>query len=233
MFRTCLLTTLLMCCTLAVADDMPRTITVTGTGSASAAPDRASLRMSIVAKHPTVAEAQREAGDVVAKILSMADDLGIDRDDIDTTGSSIRADYRWNRQREEQELRGYISERQMRIEVDDIDKLGAIVEGAVEAGVNQVSPPELDSSERRDAYRRALDAAARDAHANARQLADSLNTGLGSVQQISVGSQPSRPPMPYMRMAAAADSAESGAAETYNPASLSFDATVTVVYLLD
>ena len=60
---------------------------------------------------------------------------------------------------EEQELRGYIAERQLTIEIDDLDKLGALVEGAVAAGVNQVSPPQLDSSKRKETYRQALRAA--------------------------------------------------------------------------
>ncbi len=102
--------------------------------------------------------------------------------------------------------------------------------GAVEVGVNQVSPPQLDSSKRREAYREALDAAARDAKANAAQLAKSLGAKLGEVLQITTESQPA-PPMPFMR-SAMADTMESTAPETYNAANLTFDATVTAVFEL-
>jgi uncharacterized protein YggE len=214
----------------ALAQQELRTITVNGIGSSSVAPDRAAVQMSIVAMSSTVAAAQEVAADVAAKVLEVTGNLGIDREQVDTTGSSVRPDYRWNREREEQELRGYIAERQIQVDLRDLDKLGALIEGAVEAGVNQVSPPQLDSSKRRDAYREALDAAARDAQANAAQLANSLGAKLGDVLQITTDSQPA-PPRPFMR-AAMADSMEAAAPETYNAANLEFDATITAVFEL-
>jgi uncharacterized protein YggE len=214
----------------ALAQQELRTITVNGIGSSSVAPDRAAVQMSIVARSSTVAAAQEVAADVAAKVLEVTGNLGIDREQVDTTGSSVRPDYRWNREREEQELRGYIAERQIQVDLRDLDKLGALIEGAVEAGVNQVSPPQLDSSKRREAYREALDAAARDAQANAAQLASSLGARLGEVLQITTDSQPA-PPRPFMR-AAMADSMEATAPETYNAANLEFDATITAVFEL-
>jgi uncharacterized protein YggE len=214
----------------APAQDQVRTITVSGTGSSSVAPDRANVQMSIVANRPTVGAAQEAAAVVTARLLEVTDKLDIDRDRVDTTGSSVRPDYRWNREREEQELRGYVAERQMQVDVRDLEKLGALIEGAVEVGVNQVSPPQLDSSKRRDAYRAALDAAAKDARANAAQLAKSLDAKLGDVLQITTASQPA-PPMPMMR-ATMADSMEASAPETYNAANLNFNAHITVVFEL-
>ena len=214
----------------ALAQQELRTITVNGIGSSSVAPDRAAVQMSIVARSSTVAAAQEVAADVAAKVLEVTGNLGIDREQVDTTGSSVRPDYRWNREREEQELRGYIAERQIQVDLRDLDKLGALIEGAVEAGVNQVSPPQLDSSKRGEAYREALDAAARDAQANAAQLASSLGARLGEVLQITTDSQPA-PPRPFMR-AAMADSMEATAPETYNAANLGFDATITAVFEL-
>jgi uncharacterized protein YggE len=222
--------TLLMLSTSVLALDELRTITVHGTGSSSVSPDRASVQMSIVARSATVNAAQEAAAAVTAKVLDMSSKLGIDRERIDTTGSSVRPDYRWNREREEQELRGYVAQRQIRVDIRDLEKLGALIEGAVEAGVNQVSPPQLDSGKRRDSYREALDAAAKDAQANAAQLAKSLGAKLGDVLRITTVSQPA-PPMPMMRMAMA-ESVESSAPETYNAANLNFEATITAVFEL-
>ncbi len=221
---------LLLLSAAAPAQDQIRTITVNGTGSSSVAPDRARVQMSIVASSPSVSAAQQAAAEVTAKVLEVTDKLGIKRDQVDTTGSSVRPDYRWNREREEQELRGYVAERQMWIDVRDLEKLGELIEGAVAAGVNQVSPPQLDSGKRREAYREALDAAAKDARANAAQLAGSLGANLGDVLQITTASQPS-PPMPMMRLAME-DSVGVAPAETYNAANLNFDATITVVFEL-
>ena len=230
MHKTLSIVALLMLSTAVLAQEEPRTITVTGTGSSKIAPDRASVQMSIVARSPKLGEAQQAAAAVTAKVLDMTRKLGIDRDEIDTTGSTVRPDYRWNREREEQELLGYVAERQMHVEVRELDKLGALIEGAVELGVNQVSPPRLDSGKRRDAYREALDAAAKDARANATQLAQSLGASIGDVLKITTDSGPT-PPMPYLRNMNA-QAMEMAAPETYNPGTLVFDATITPVFEL-
>jgi uncharacterized protein YggE len=231
MLRTLFAVLLLTIGASAMAQEQTRTITVNGTGSAEIEPDRATLRMSIVAREATLAAAQKAAADVTTKVLKMTDRMGIDRDQVDTTGASVRPDYRWNRDKEEQELRGYIAERQIAVVIEDLERLGAAVEGAVGAGVNQVSPPQLDSSKRKQTYREALRAAAEDAKENAAQLADALGAELGDVISINSGSNAPRPPVPYaanMRAMAA----ESDSGESYNAADLSFHATVTVVFEL-
>ena len=215
----------------AMADEKTQTITVNGTGFAKVAPDRATLQMSIVAREPTLAAAQKAAADVTSKVLKMTDRMDIDRDRVDTTAASVRADYRWNREKEEQELRGYIAERQIVVEIEDLEKLGALVEGAVGSGVNQVSPPRLDSNKRRETYRLALRAAAQDAKANASQLADALGARLGPVVSIDTRTNEPRPPVPYAANVRSL-AAESDAVESYNAADLSFNAEVTVVFQL-
>lgn len=215
-----------------MANEQTRTITVNGTGSAEVEPDRATLQMSIIAREPTLTAAQKATAAVTNKVLKMTDRMRIDRDQVDTSGASVRPNYRWNRDKEEQELLGYIAERQISVEIDELEKLGAVVEGAVKAGVNQVSPPRLDSSKRRDTYRQALRVAAEDARANASQLATALGAGLGEVISINSGSNAPRPPGPYPA-GVRAMAVESDAAESYNAADLSFNATVTVVFQLE
>lgn len=214
----------------AMAEDEMRTVTVTGVGAASVEPDRAIVRMSIVAREKTLNAAQQRSADVSAAVLALLDGLDIDRERVDTTGASVSPDYRWDREREEQVLRGYIAQRQLIVDVRDLEKLGVVVEGAVKAGVNQVTPPRLDSGDRREAYRDALEMAATDARANAERLANSLGARLGDVIQISDGSY-TPAPMPQLRMAPAM-AMEADAGQTYNAADLQFNATITVVFAL-
>jgi len=214
-----------------MAEEQARTVTVTGNGFVEVEPDRATLRMSIVARKPTLAAAQNEAAAVTSKVLKMTDRMDVDRDRVDTTGASVRPNYRWNRETQEQELLGYIADRQIVVEIEDLEKLGAMIEGAVNAGVNQVTPPQLDSSRRKEAYREALRAAAEDARLNAMELAESLGAGLGPVLSINSGVVAPRPPVPH-RANTLAMAAESDGAESYNPADLKFNASVTVVFEL-
>ena len=213
----------------AAGDTPVRSITVGGSGHAEVAPDRAIVSMSIVARAIQVPDAQKEAADVSGKVLAMTRRLGIDSDRVDTTGASVRPEYRWNRQAEQQELVGYVAERRITVRLDDLDKLGALIEGAVEAGVNQVAPPILDSSRRKAAHRDALRAAAEDARENAEALAATLNVRLGRPLNVVAGSDRQPPPGPSPVFARAM-AANAEAAETYNAADLRFDAQVTVVF---
>lgn len=232
MLRSLTLSFLLLGSTLAMADEALRTVTVSGSATATAEADGATVQMSIVTRDPRLDVAQDAAGRVTAEVLKLADKLGIAKRKIDTTGATVRPDYRWNQDRQEQVLRGYIAERTMIVNVEDLDKLGELIEGAVGVGVNQVSAPQLTSSEKDDAEREALRKAALDARANAEVLAKALGVKLGSVVSINAAPNAPRPYQPQMRMASA--SMESDAAATYNPGDLTFSTSVSAVFeLLD
>lgn len=230
MLRRLLPSLLLFASVSTMADDVVQTVSVTGNGQISAVSDRATVQMSIVSRAKELDVAQAEAAKVTAAVLSLTDKLDIKRNKVDTTGATVRPNYRWNRETEQQELLGYIAERQTNIKVDDLDKLGRLIEGAVAAGVNQVSPPQLDSSRREAMHREALAMAAKNARANAEVLAETLGAKLGDPISISDGSAPPRPPVPQLRMAAAM---ESDSAATYNAGDLTFTATVNVVFELE
>ena len=228
MFRSLTLFVVFFCSAAYAADDTPRSVTVVGTGTATAEPDSALVSMAISERSKDVASGQAAANRVVAAVLELTDDLDIDRDQVNTTGATVQPNYRWNNNTEEQELRGYIVGRQMTVRLSDLDQLGRLIEGAVQAGVNQVNPPQLLSSGRKDAERQALAAAAEDARANARVLANALGANLGKVMQMS-SSAGGRPPIAY---AARMEAQLADAAATYNAADLSFNSTVNVTFEL-
>lgn len=205
--------------------DATRTISVSGTGSVETPPDRATLILSIDARESTVAAAQAKAADVTARVLELADTMDIPENRVDTMAATVRPDYRWNRDNNSQQLIGFVAQRQMRLEIHDLGKVGLVVERAVEAGVNQVMPPRLTSSRNRDAYRDALEKAVEDARRNAERLADSLDLSLGGAIQVSAGSLP---PMPVRRAEAMAMS--DTAAPTYSAGDLTVTANVSVVF---
>ena len=218
---------LILVSAVAVADDhAARTIAVSGFGSVETPPDRATLNLSIDARESTVAAAQERAAAVTARVLELADEMDIPDSRVDTMSATVRPEYRWNRDDNTQELIGFIAQRQMRLEIHDLDKVGAVIERAVDVGVNQVSPPRLTSSRSRDAYRDALEKAVDDARQNAGRLADSLGLTLGAAIEVSAGS-PVRPPVPVRRAEAMA---MSDADQTYSAGDLTVTANVSVVF---
>lgn len=219
----------LMIAGLALADDHPRTVSVDGTGSVTVAPDMARVSMGIMALSDNLESAQKDVAAVTSRVLALTDRLGVDRKYVNSTGASVRPNYRWNRDRDEQELTGFVVERSIEVELRDLDKLGQLIEQAVGTGVNQVSPPLLDSTQRRDSYRQALALAVADARQNAATLAAAAGEQLGPIQSI-VASSGYASPRPMLR--AQADMAMAEGAASYNAADLRFDASISVVFAL-
>jgi uncharacterized protein YggE len=214
-------------CATSVLAETPRTVTVTGSATTQAEPDIAHIRMAVVQRSPAPAEAQQEAAKVTERTLQLLDKLGVERKHVNTTGSSIRPDYRWNQETREQTLIGYIAERTILVELQDLAKLGDLFEGAVKVGVNQVQPPVLDSSHRREIQRDSLALAADDARANASTLAKTLDAKLGRAMEINAAEYTPQP-APMLRMQADTESA----GQSYNAGEIRFDARVNVVFEL-
>ena len=176
--------------------ERPRSITVAGTGSVVGEPDKARVQLTVQKSNPVMDKARAEAVAVVEKFLALTKKLGIDPKKVRTTSALVNPEYRWEQQTNRQILTGYMVQRQLEVEVTDLDKLGALIEGAVDAGVNNVSPPMLDSSKRRDLNRQALAAAAKDAEANARAIAETLGR---EARCASANSPPATPRHPRRR----------------------------------
>ena len=214
----------------AADDEPPRQVNVTGTASLTAAPDRAVITLGIQARNPSLAAARDKVTKVAGEVLELTRKLGIAKKSVQTTGLTMRPEYRWNRDGQKQEFTGYFVQRSLTVELEDLELLGQLIEGAVDAGVNEVSPPQLDSSRRRELHREALAKAAEDARANAEVLARTLGATLGPVRSISAADigGPPRPMQARVMMAESAD-----AAATYQAGDIRFDARVNVSFDLE
>jgi len=212
------------------AAEAVRHVTVDGKGLVSAVPDMAEVSMSVEDRNLDIDAAKRRVNDVSADFLALCRKLGIDESRVRSTGLSVYPEYRWNDDRKEQELLAYRVNRQLEVELADLDDLAELMEGAVAAGVNNVSPPRLKSSRERDLHRQALALAAEDARANANQLAESLDVRLGDVLEISAGQQVLPPPILGRESFAMAASADAG--QVYSSGEIRFEANVTARFEL-
>jgi len=208
----------------------PRLVSVNGQGEVVAAPDRATITLSIVARNKDLAAAQAEADGVVAKVMKVADGLDIDEKKVQTTGIQIQPEFEWvNGKRNPL---GYLVQRTTSIELNDLSKLGKLMEQALTTGVNEVSPPVLSSSKSKELARAALRLAGEDATRNAEALADSLGAELGEVYSAS-GQGGEEGPRPMMMRAAAMDMAKTNVAETYSAGEIRVTASVQAQFELE
>ena len=212
------------------ADDRPRTVSVSGSGEVAAEPDLAQVTLGVEARRPTMAEARAEVAKTVDRVLALTRDLRIDPKLVNATRVQVQPEYSWNEKDRKRVLLGYIVSRQVQVELRDLEQLGPLLERAVDAGVNQVNDPVLDSSKRKSLEREAMTKAVEDARLNAETLARAAGAKLGPVRTLNGSS--SGPPMPVYRRGpmVMADAAAAPPAETYEPGEMKFSAVVNVEY---
>ncbi len=208
----------------------PRLVSVNGQGEVVAAPDRATVMLSIAARNKDLGAAQAEADAVVARVMEVADDLDIKKEKVQTTGIQIQPEFDWNNGK--RVMLGYLVQRTTTIELNDLSKLGKLMEQALTTGVNEVSPPQLSSSKSKELSRQALRLAGEDATRNAEALADSLGADLGPIYSAS-GQGGEQGPQPMMMRAASMDAMKGSVAETYSAGEIRVSATVQAQFELE
>jgi uncharacterized protein YggE len=206
----------------------PPLITVTGEGEVKAVPDMAYVTLGVEARKPSLAEARAQVTAAVERLLALTRELKIDPKFVDSTQLQVQPEYRWNEKDSQRVLLGYVVSRQVEVELRDLERLGALLERSVSAGVNVLGGARLDSTRRKELEREALAKAVDDARLDAEALAKAANTRLGPVYSLSASmAMPFQPK--YMERAAMnvqADSAE----QTYAPGDMRFVANVNAQY---
>jgi hypothetical protein len=207
------------------------TISVTGEATLQVAPDKATVQLGVEHQADSVSAAQKQADQVVAHVLALTDRLGVKRDQVKTTGLNIRPEYTWIGEPRRRELQGYVVTRQIIVQVNELTKLGEMMAGAVDAGVNQVQPPVFDHSDRASLEREALAKAAKDAKAQAQVLADALDVRLAGPLTVTSGSAQPPQPVPHMALRMSAESAD--ASQGYETGQIAIRAMVNAVFRVD
>jgi uncharacterized protein len=200
----------------------PPVIVTHGEAIIKRAPDQAWVGIAAEMRATAPAEAQRAAAEAMKAVQSALAKAGLPADAIRTTGYSLQPDMEYVNGRGR--VRGYIVRNQIEVRVDDLQKLGAVLDAAGSSGATSMSGLRFDLKDRDAAEREAMTLAVRDAMARARALATGGAVVLGPVLRIEESGDV-RPPMPYMTMRA-----EAGApAQTpIAPGELEIRAQVTV-----
>ncbi|SFF25105.1 hypothetical protein SAMN04488120_101176 [Fontimonas thermophila] len=197
-------------CGSAAAAPPPRTLSVSGHGEVTALPDRARLTLAVDALETEVGQAQDRVNRAVRAYLAAIQPLALKAEDIATSGISLQPEYVWDEQTRQQKLVGYRARRDIQILVRNLDQLGELILRATPAGVNHVTPPQLESSQAERLAREALSRAALDAKARAEALARALNVKLGPPRLVRETGSAAPVPYKVMAMRAQAETFDGG-----------------------
>lgn len=214
------------------AEPPHRHVAVSGQGEVAVLPDRARVRMGVTQLSPNLLAAETKVNTVVRAFLTEARALGLKDQNVTTTGVSIQPEYVWDEKERHNRLVGYRVSRDIEVLLEKLDRLGDLMLRATKVGVNQVQPPQLESSKAREAQQQALVKAAQDAESRAKLLAETLGVKLGAVHTISAQESGPQPPMPKMMMAARSDAGGGNAEMGLNAGEIRYNASVSAEFEL-
>jgi len=208
------------------------TLSVEGTGVVRAAPDMATVRLGIVADGERASDVQQEVNRVAASILAAVRSQGVRDSDVQTARLRLFPRYAPAvRGETSPRIDGYQAANTVTIRVDDLDRVGRIVDAALGAGANQLEGVTFGLDDDTDARERALRQAVEEARSKARVMADALDVELEEVLSVNEGGIFIQPPVMGVmeaRMAVQAD-----APTPVSPGEVEVRASVSIRYRID
>jgi uncharacterized protein YggE len=164
------------CCAVApaVADQPLSSIRVTGEARVTARPDRVQIDVGVATRAPTSQEAAtRNARDVDAVLAAVR--KATPAAELKTISYSLNPNYQYHPNGGEPTIDGYLASNVVQVTLDDLAKIGAVIDSATQAGANHVQGIQFTLRDQ-DAVRAE---ALRKAAAQARTETDVLAAALG------------------------------------------------------
>jgi len=193
-----------------------KTITVTGNGSVTTVPDRATFGFTIETRAKTATAALAQNSNDATAVIAALKGAGVTSANLQTSQVSLMP----QTSQDGTTIVGYVASNSVTVRTG-LDRAGKVVDAAVGAGANGVSGPSLDVADQSALYRDALHKAVDDAKLKAQSLADAAGLSLGAAQSIAEGGSAS--PLPIAdKLSAAGAPIEAGTQE--------IQASVTVTY---
>jgi uncharacterized protein YggE len=200
-------------------------IVTQGSSQLKRAPDQAWVAIAAEARAPTPADAQRQAAEAMTAVQKALRGARVSTEAIRTTGYTLQPDIQYENGRSR--VRGYIARNQIEVRVDDLDRLGAVIDAAGASGATSMSNLRFDLKDRAAAEREALRLAVEDAMARARAIAAGAGASLGPIVRLEEhGGMRPQPPMPYAM--AARESAQAPTPITPGQIEITAQVTATV-----
>lgn len=168
------------------SDDEQKGITVTGIGHVDAVPDEAEFSLGITTKAQSAREALAANSAQMRRLIAALKAAGIADRDIQTQDVSVWPAYDEGAEKSG----GYTASNSVSVRIRQIDRAGAVLEAASQAGANQVYGPALTREDREGLEAKALEQAVENARKRAETLAKAAGVDVGRVMAMSESSEP-------------------------------------------
>jgi uncharacterized protein YggE len=170
-------------------------VMVAGDSIVQAQPDTAILTVSVVTQNRSAIQAQQDNAtktDAVVRALKAAAGTGAE---VKTSGYSVQPQ-RVYKENQPPTITGYEVRNSVTVTTSDLNKLGAIIDAAAQAGSNDISGIAFTLRQDRQARDRALGEATQEAVGKARMIATALGGRVVRIVEVQEEGFQQRPPVP-------------------------------------
>jgi hypothetical protein len=202
----------------------PRLIRATGTAKIPVKPDQAEINVGVVTEAATAKAAASANAEESTRVIEQLKKAGGSSTEIRTVNYSVHPRYRHSNDGREPEIVGFTASNVVRVKLDDLERVGELIDAATQTGANQIHGIEFTLQNERAARAQALQQATKEAMASAAAMAAAVGAKLGRVRSVEEQGTAS-PPQPLRTMAMAEARAVSTPVE---PGTIEVPASVTV-----
>jgi uncharacterized protein YggE len=201
------------------------TIRVTGDSKVTAQPDRVQIDIGVTTRATRSAEAAAQNARAVDAVLAAMKKAAGPAAVLKTVSYSVNPNYQYHPNGVEPTITGYTAANVVQVTLDELAKIGSVIDSATQSGANQVQGIQFTLRDQDTVRAEALREAARRARAQAEVLAAAL--GLKIVRVLSVEEVSPRA-MPLRTYIASARSAAAEVATPVEAGTLDITAEVTL-----
>jgi uncharacterized protein len=157
-------------------------ISVTATGESLVTPDMAVISLAVRQRDKTARGASAASAEAMRRILARLQQDGVAPEQIQSSGLTLTPLYTRDSSRE---VTGFEARMALRVEIRDLARMGAVLDGVLAEGVNEFNGLRFALRDMRGPADAARVQAVRLARARAALMAEAAGVRLGPVQQIT------------------------------------------------
>ncbi|WP_086981422.1 oxidative stress defense protein [Vibrio aphrogenes] len=168
------------------------TLSTSGYGEMTAKPDMAVFTVAIQTEKTQADQAKKTVDTVVTQFISVLNKQGVKREDIQSGHLQLSPQYTYPKD-EKPILNGHQAVRYITVTVNQLEKLNALLDAALDSGVNRVNNIQLKVKDETQYKQKARLAAIADAKEKAQAVATGFDAQLDGVWSIEYHNNSVRP----------------------------------------
>ena len=169
----------------------PPQIIVTGEGAVKAAPDQAWVQIGAETRSKVSKDAQQRNAEIMTAVQQKVASFGIPKEAIKTIAIDLQMEFDYANGR--QTPRGYVARNTIEVRVDELAKVGDVLDAAVASGAATIHGLRFDVKDRDNLEKTALQNAVQNAMGKARAIAAGADRAIDRIIRIEeemIGGRP-------------------------------------------